>query len=106
MNVTIKWLDGKQIYDIDISVVYQLGCLAVHRQYSETPDEKGQWKITHIPTGYSASGQVILKTKRVAITVCQALAKLDWSSVTPNGGTSSALFSAVRNVYFAHGLLR
>ena len=107
--ITIKCLtrDG-QTTTLSVPVVFTVDCLAVHKrpQYDdESAPPKRVWQITHIPTGYSVSGRVTLKTKAIAIQVCKDLAALDWSNVTPDGGTSHALSSCVRDVYVAHGLL-
>ena len=110
-TVMIKYkssISDPTLREMSVAIVFRAGCLAVHRrpQYpGELHKPKRIWIITHIPTGYAATGRVLLTDKSVAISVCKELAMLDWSDVTLGGLTPDALSKAARNVYSAHGLL-
>ena len=105
-TVEIKY--GPPLETMDVPAVFTAGCLAVHRRPrypSDTQPPKREWRITHIPSGYSVSGRIIINTKPLAITLCTALAALDWSGVTPDGATPALLSRQVYAIWVAHGLL-
>ena len=68
------------------------GKLAIHHQLGKNgePDPKGNWVITHVPTGYKAFPSVFTLRKN-AVKVANEIKDLDWDFDSPKSPKIKAM---------------